>query len=79
MCIYELVTREVPFKDIHDIWTLKKVVCDQKKRPKLPPTTNLDLVELAKTCWYHEPKKRPTFVEISERLPAVLKKVTGAN
>lgn len=69
---YELLMRESPYKDITDIFSLKKLVCDQKKRPKLPSSTPAGLVTLAKACWHPDPKKRPTFVEISEILGAML-------
>jgi hypothetical protein len=32
-----MVTGEEPFPEINDMAELKKVVCEQKLRPKLPP------------------------------------------
>jgi hypothetical protein len=64
--------RESPYKEITDIFQLKKLVCDQKKRPKLPSSTPAGLVALAKACWHPDPKKRPSFVDISKTLRQML-------
>jgi len=67
----EMVTGEEPFPEIREMCELKKAVCDQKQRPKLPAkAANCPefLSSIIKACWAHEPKKRPTFEQIVEKL-----------
>eukprot|EP01126_Amoeba_proteus_P056462 TRINITY_DN7099_c0_g1_i2.p1 TRINITY_DN7099_c0_g1~~TRINITY_DN7099_c0_g1_i2.p1 ORF type:complete len:162 (+),score=35.54 TRINITY_DN7099_c0_g1_i2:333-818(+) len=73
MCLYELIAKESPYKDVHDIFHLKRVVCDQQKRPKLPSSTPPRLKTLAKSCWNHNPKERPSFLDIKIELLSMLK------
>jgi len=64
MVLYEMLTGQEPFADIHDLFELKKVVCDKHKRPKIPKKINANLVALMKACWHRDPSKRPPFEQI---------------
>ncbi|KAH3765745.1 TKL protein kinase [Pelomyxa schiedti] len=72
--VWEMVTGQEPFPDVQSIFELKKLVCDKKKRPEIPPTCSSLLRELLKVCWHPNPKKRPTFSNIAEKLSLSLAK-----
>jgi len=80
MIIYEVVCRRVPFLDVKPMkvpslimagkrpgnMSLRKYT-DNGKEVQVPP----GLMELCESCWQHDFRKRPTFVEIYERLHKV--------
>eukprot|EP01130_Rhizamoeba_saxonica_P017473 TRINITY_DN8480_c0_g1_i1.p1 TRINITY_DN8480_c0_g1~~TRINITY_DN8480_c0_g1_i1.p1 ORF type:complete len:1015 (-),score=236.17 TRINITY_DN8480_c0_g1_i1:28-3072(-) len=68
MVLFEMVSGEEPFKDIHDIFELKKAVVDKNKRPKIPKKTPSHLQQVIKSCWDAKPSKRPTFAVLLEAL-----------
>ena len=68
MTLWEMVTAEEPFPAVSNIFELKKLVCDKKRRPALPPGLHPLLRELIKACWSATPKKRPTFAQIVQQL-----------
>ena len=69
MIVYELVTLNVPFKDIKNINSLYKEVVTLGRRPKID---NLGIpqfyVNLIESCWSQNPNERPTFKEIVSSL-----------
>jgi len=60
MLMYELLTRQAPWKQIKNMDEFMEVVCVNKERPKLTeiPTNLKNLVE---SCWNENPKVRPSF------------------
>jgi len=74
MLLYEMVSGEDPFSDVHDIFELKKVIVNKGKRPKIPKTTNKELKALMKECWKSEPDKRPEFKVIVTKLNNIREK-----
>ena len=68
MTLWEMATAEEPFPAVSNIFELKKLVCDKKKRPALPAGLHPLLRELIKACWSATPKKRPTFAQIVQQL-----------
>lgn len=68
MTLWEMVTAEEPFPAVSNIFELKKLVCDKKKRPALPAGLHPLLRELIRACWSATPKKRPTFAQIVQQL-----------
>eukprot|EP01121_Diplochlamys_sp_Union-15-3_P009974 TRINITY_DN2752_c0_g1_i2.p1 TRINITY_DN2752_c0_g1~~TRINITY_DN2752_c0_g1_i2.p1 ORF type:complete len:144 (+),score=13.34 TRINITY_DN2752_c0_g1_i2:121-552(+) len=75
MVLYEMCTGSEPFPEITDIFELKKQVVDRHKRPKLPKTIPSELALLIKHCWYKTSTKRPSFVEIHEKLEKIATKM----
>jgi len=68
MVLYEMLAGQEPFADIHDLFELKKIVCDRHKRPKIPKTVNPAFTALVKQCWHRDPSRRPTFYQIQKEL-----------
>jgi len=66
MVLYEMMSGLEPFPDIHDIFELKKIVCDKNKRPKLPKKKLLNpaLISMMKECWQRDANRRPSFTQI---------------
>jgi hypothetical protein len=75
MLLYEMVSGKQPFEDVHDIFELKKLVCDKNKRPKLPTQCPKPLAALIKRCWKGDATKRPPFTEILGELRAMKDKI----
>jgi serine/threonine protein kinase len=71
MTLYEMVTGMQPFAEIHDIFELKKMVCDKHKRPELPSSCPAPLANLIKLCWHKDPAKRPSFEQILNTLQQI--------
>ena len=79
MLLYEMVSGKQPFEDVHDIFELKKLVCDKNKRPKLPAQCPKPLAALIKRCWKGDATKRPPFTEILGELRAMRDKIVAMN
>jgi hypothetical protein len=75
MTLYEMISGMQPFAEIHDIFELKKAVCDKHKRPKLPPSCPAPLANLIKLCWHKDPAKRPSFDSILVTLEDIHKQL----
>jgi len=75
MVLFEMISGDDPFREIHDIFELKKTVVNKQKRPKIPKGTNKDLSNLTKSCWKHEADKRPSFTEVKTELQAINQKL----
>ena len=63
MLMYELVTDDIPWRDVSPL-NVMRIVVVQRMRPKLPPNLDPSLKELIKMCWADNPQERPTFREI---------------
>ncbi|KAI5515054.1 protein kinase protein [Trichomonas vaginalis G3] len=63
MILYELLTDEIPWKNLDPISVLRKVGVE-KQRPRLPQRTDPFLKNLIESCWAEDPKDRPQFKEI---------------
>lgn len=50
-------------------------VIEKGERPEIPPGTNADYQALILACWDVDPKKRPAFDVILERLQVMRSKV----
>ncbi len=61
ICLWELVTRGVPFQSYHidTLDRLRQVVCEEHQRPRLPPTTLPAIVALLERLWHRDPAERP--------------------
>jgi len=68
--LYELMTHLIPFKEVNAFRIPSAVVKGQ--RPAFPPNMSQlapkAYIELMKACWNPNPQKRPSFVQILQRL-----------
>ncbi|CAB1101438.1 unnamed protein product [Ectocarpus sp. CCAP 1310/34] len=65
--VWEVLSRQAPWE--HVSWTeLFRRVCITGERPPLPPSAPVDLAVLARACWTHEPRDRPTCDKIVAHL-----------
>ncbi|KAL6062440.1 putative serine/threonine-protein kinase drkA, variant 2 [Balamuthia mandrillaris] len=65
--LWELFTREEPYKDMHKPQIIIGVSKDGL-RPVIPTACPPQLAELMRDCWKEDPAQRPSFSEILERL-----------
>jgi len=72
MIVWELFTREVPFAHLNPHQAALAVIADDQ-RPTIPNFVPPKFAELMLTCWQRDPRKRPSFQQIIERLK-ILKK-----
>jgi len=71
--LWELVTRQVPYKNMGQTEISRKVM-NENLRPKIPTGIPKEYCQLMEQCWDDEPVKRPIFEEILERLQKLQKK-----
>lgn len=69
--LWEMVTGEVPFKNMSTIDAAHAVVTSQL-RPPIPADCAPKLAALIKRCWDQDPHKRPSFEDILVMLDTVL-------
>jgi len=72
LCIYELLTGEIPYKDL----TYEKLVQDvgrNGKRPKIPSSVPPSLQDLMTKCWADKAQKRPPFTQICDTIEKLQK------
>jgi hypothetical protein len=72
--LWEMVTRETPFKDTPHL-EMAKIVIEDKARPPLPAVCPEALAELIKLCWHPVPSKRPSFADILAYLENLKRKI----
>ena len=67
MFVYEMLTFQLPFHGLID-FQICVLVAEKEKRPPLPNNIQPCYEKLIRDCWSQDPKKRPTFDEIINRL-----------
>lgn len=70
--LWELVTREEPYSGLPGIEVAIKVA-QEGLRPRIPKFCPDGYASLIQVCWEHDPKKRPNFSEVLERLLEIKK------
>lgn len=60
LIMWELFTEKQPFPKIK-LKELRKFVCEEKSRPKIPPNIPEEIANLIRVCWQEEEEKRPSF------------------
>lgn len=70
--LWEIVTRDVPYKHHTDYNTFSRAVCHDHERPPLPADIMPSLKYLITNCWDHDPKIRPSFNELVFRISEVM-------
>jgi serine/threonine protein kinase len=69
--LWEIMTRKEPYEDKEAMQIVLEVV-NKGLRPKIPPHYfDCPLVPLMRDCWEEDPKKRPVFSIICDRLTAI--------
>lgn len=73
LILYELYTRLHPFEEyrIRFLHELEDRIKNEKLRPSIPDTCHEGYAQLIRDCWDDDPKKRPYFPEIIERLTQI--------
>ncbi len=77
--LYEICERDLPFHDkegVNGVGLAVKVAL-QHMRPDVDESWDQGLRELMQDCWQHEPKKRPPFSEIVQRLMGISEVISG--
>jgi serine/threonine protein kinase len=67
MITWELFTRQIPFPNMNPHQAALAVI-NEDKRPDIPAFVPPNFVKLIQDCWHRDPKKRPAFPAILERL-----------
>mmetsp|Transcript_13243 Transcript_13243/g.37629 ORF Transcript_13243/g.37629 Transcript_13243/m.37629 type:complete len:845 (+) Transcript_13243:43-2577(+) len=71
MVLWEMLTHEAPFKDMHPLQIVRSI--DQGDLPAIPKTCDPTFADLVRACWSMDPKKRPTFLVITECIDQLLR------
>uniref|UniRef100_A0A8C1KEE7 Sterile alpha motif and leucine zipper containing kinase AZK n=1 Tax=Cyprinus carpio TaxID=7962 RepID=A0A8C1KEE7_CYPCA len=65
--LWEMLTREVPFKGFEGLQVAWLVV-EKHERPTIPSSCPASFADLMRCCWIAEPKERPQFKQILSTL-----------
>ena len=65
ICIWELLTAQVPYEKLSAIQSAMQVV-EKDLRPKVPGKAGAELDALLKRCWEKDPKLRPPIEEVAQ-------------
>ncbi|KAK5576661.1 hypothetical protein RB653_007805 [Dictyostelium firmibasis] len=74
--LWEIITRDLPFEEYVDQLKWNSIIEDKIMkglRPTIPPECPTDMKQLITDCWNGDPKKRPSFNSILERLTLMQK------
>lgn len=67
ICVWEVLTRQTPYKNLNSPHAIMKFVVLEKGRPDkalIPAQCPKELVSLMNNCWDQDPEKRPSFMQI---------------
>eukprot|EP01087_Luapelamoeba_hula_P020228 TRINITY_DN686_c0_g1_i1.p1 TRINITY_DN686_c0_g1~~TRINITY_DN686_c0_g1_i1.p1 ORF type:complete len:603 (-),score=134.60 TRINITY_DN686_c0_g1_i1:128-1936(-) len=70
--MWQILTRETPFKGIRSFDEFLDEIIDNHTRPPIPKGLDSSFEALINDCWHPEPAKRPSFGQILDRLDDVL-------
>eukprot|EP00019_Armaparvus_languidus_P006004 CAMPEP_0168607050 /NCGR_PEP_ID=MMETSP0420-20121227/16923_1 /TAXON_ID=498008 /ORGANISM="Pessonella sp." /LENGTH=538 /DNA_ID=CAMNT_0008646807 /DNA_START=56 /DNA_END=1672 /DNA_ORIENTATION=- len=70
--LWEILTREEPFKEFHSFKEFRDAVCKRHVRPPIPADTLPSLRELIERCWHPDPDQRPDFTHIVAALEIII-------
>lgn len=60
MLMFEVLTVELPFKEIPKDQIANAIISNPDKRPEIPDTIPEETAKLMQKCWHMDPAKRPT-------------------
>ncbi|KAM9975096.1 hypothetical protein ACTFIW_008571 [Dictyostelium discoideum] len=72
LILYEMATCEELFPEYSEIDPFYDAICNKKLRPPIPDSFPKSLKTLIQKCWDHDPNKRPSFNEVTQRMNEVL-------
>ncbi|KAH3757180.1 protein kinase [Pelomyxa schiedti] len=72
VCLWEMISAEVPFGHITEMSVLVDTVARKGQRPKIPSGCPALLVEIITNCWCSSPATRPNLREVIPRLDRLL-------
>lgn len=75
--MWELLTRDVPFGHLKTAWSIRDAVV-AGERPSVPPGQPPLFVALMRDCWCENPRRRPAFSGIVQRLQTMNPALPGA-
>ncbi|MCL7035737.1 hypothetical protein MKW94_009728 [Papaver nudicaule] len=71
--LWELATQKIPWDTLNPMQVIGAVGF-MDRRLEIPEDLDPHWVSLIKSCWHSDPKCRPTFKELLEKLKALLKR-----
>jgi len=77
--LWEMLTKKEPFEEHDSYKVFVEAICEQHERPQIPVEMHSSLQTLLEECWHPNPKKRPSFKEILERLDLAMVDVSITN
>ncbi|KAM3145790.1 hypothetical protein pb186bvf_002085 [Paramecium bursaria] len=69
--LYEIWSREIPYKNIQNPMQIMKMVVEQQHRPELNFQCPDQIKQLIQLCWNQNPSKRPSFTNIVDLLSQI--------
>lgn len=72
MVLWEILTRQEPFKEFENFEDFREAVCFHHYRPKIPENTHPSIHRLIECCWQPNPELRPCFPEIITALDHII-------
>ena len=75
VCIWELVTRQVPYQGVQSVRIITSVI--NGMRPQIPKTTSAVLTKLISRCWHTKASMRPSAADIVKTLETALANELG--
>jgi len=75
--LWQMVTDQIAFEDVHSPSQLKRAVAIDKLRPSIECVKSKSLKILIESSWSDCPEKRPTFKTIREELGCIINNSSG--
>ena len=77
MVLWELVSREIPFKDAQNQLQAATWIKDGEKE-EIPSDCPADLKAIIESCWNLTPSQRPTAIQVVERLKSLSQSLSSS-
>jgi len=77
--LWEMLTKKEPFEEHDSYKVFVEVICENNERPPIPSDMHPSLQSLLEECWQQNPKRRPSFKDILEKLDVAMVDTTITN
>jgi serine/threonine protein kinase len=67
LMLWEMATAELPYRDCENPWQIRSAIL-RNERPPRPDDASEQLWKLIDDCWQRNPRSRPAFLEILQRM-----------